>query len=136
MHIYLFIVCHLDDHYVHSYLIYVVLELLVLSFSSAGELGTIFLSSKFHFKAFNSFSCVFYSWYCTYVSALLNFYLVCFWCYFPIVLHMFFLIINLILVVTYLIGFFCLFIIFSCDIILDCYVGLVVIIFISSDFIA
>ena len=66
------------------------------------------------------------SWYRTYVLALLNLYVVFQCCDCLIVFHVFFLIIRLILVVSYLIILFCFFIIINCDIIIICYVGLVI----------
>ena len=104
-------------------------------FSSAGKLGIFFPFPKFHFDEFNSFYCVCPSFSHTYVIALLSFYVVCFCCGFLIVFHVFFLIIRFILIVADLIGLFCLFVIVSCDIILNFHVGLVVNILISCDFI-
>ena len=90
---------------------------------------------KFHFEMFNSFSCVWSSWYCTCVLALLNLYLVFFCCDLLVVFHVIFLIIRVILVVLYLNILFCLFIVVNCDIIIDFDVGLVIKFLISCNFI-
>ena len=136
MHLYYFLGYNLCEHHIRSYLVHIVIESLIHSFSSAGELGTIFISPKFHYEAFNSFSLIFYSLYRIFVIALLNFYVISFFYDCLIVLHVLFFVIHFILVASYLISLFYPFIIVSFNIIIYCYVSLAVDILISRGFIA
>ena len=116
MNIYSYIGSSFCECHVHGYFVHVVRELLVFYSCRVGELCTIFLSSKFHFEILKYFSCHFYSWSCTCVFTLLNFYVACLYCDFMVVLHVFLLIICVMLVLSYLIILFHFFVTDNCDI--------------------
>ena len=65
--IYPFLVCHLSEYRIHSYIVHIMHELLFFYFS-VGELVAIFLSTKIHIEVLNTFTFI------------LTFY-VLFWCY-------------------------------------------------------
>ena len=73
MYMYTFIGCHLCEHHIHSYFVHVMQDFIFISVF--GELGVIFLLSKFYFGALDIFLfiCHSVSFFC--VIMLLGYYL-------------------------------------------------------------
>ena len=114
---------------------HVVRELFV-SFHSTRALVTKFLSPKLNFDVFNSFYCVLIFLVLYLFFARINLHVTYFLCDWLVVFHVFFLIIQVVLVALYIIVFFCYFIIIKYNMILNSDVGLIINFVISRNLIS